>query len=459
MREKVLLNERYCAVEIDKDGKISGYNKNAQTVFSDLLNLKKTEDLKGASIFKFSGLPETNPYDSTVPEKIISSMDNLTLVDSVFYKKTGSVIVRFVRDNQVFSSFFNLVKISSSLYLELDSEFNIIFGSELFLETAGAEKSETYGASISVFTDKKNRAKISSAADLCKKNSGCVKTGEIQFNFNGVIFSYDLEVSAVNDRNGVFSGIICHCSDRSIEKKCKMMSRTIRRMSAVANFAGGIAHDYNNALTAVLGNISLAKMDAGKNSELEELLQDAESAAMKIKNLTERLGMFARGMKPSREKTDIKKLIENSIPEMLCRYKGHLTVSIQDNMTCPEIDPVLISEAIGHVVENAVDAVDNPDGRIDVEVEEAEINKQLIFRETSLVSGRYIIISVKDNGSGFEPLTSSEIFDPYVTAKDGREGLGLALAYTILKRHRGFISVENPEGGGTLFKIYLPLFQ
>jgi len=164
-------------------------------------------------------------------------------------------------------------------------------------------------------------------------------------------------------------------------------------------------------------------------------------------------------MKPSREKTDIKKLIENSIPEMLCRYKGHLTVSIQDNMTCPEIDPVLISEAIGHVVENAVDAVDNPDGRIDVEVEEAEINKQLIFRETSLVSGRYIIISVKDNGSGFEPLTSSEIFDPYVTAKDGREGLGLALAYTILKRHRGFISVENPEGGGTLFKIYLPLFQ
>ena len=86
------------------------------------------------------------------------------------------------------------------------------------------------------------------------------------------------------------------------------MGRTIRRMSAVANFAGGIAHDYNNALTAVLGNISLAKMDAEKNSELEELLRDAESAGFKIKLLTERLAMFSRGMKPAKDKTDIKKL-------------------------------------------------------------------------------------------------------------------------------------------------------
>lgn len=459
MRDTVLFNERYCAVEIDKAGKISGYNKNAQAVFSDLFKLKKTEELKGLSIFTFSDLPETDPYDVKVPERVISSIDKLTLIDTIFYKNTESVIVRFVSNNGAFSTFFNFIKFSSSLFLELDSDLNIVFASEIFMEKADAEKAETYGANIAVFTDKQNADKINSAADFYRNNnSGCIKIEEIHFNFKGNIHKYDLEVSAVNNRKGVFSGILCHCSDTSFEKKCKMMGRTIRRMSAVANFAGGIAHDYNNALTAVLGNISLAKMDAEKNSELEELLHDAESAGMKIKILTERLGMFARGMKPLKEKTDIKNLIENSIPEMLCNYKGQYTVHFQDNMTCPEIDPELINEAIRHVVENAIDAVDNPDGKVEVEVEEAEINNQSVFRETSLVSGRYIIISVKDNGAGIHPLTSNEIFDPYVSAKEGREGLGLALSYTIIKRHRGFISVETPENGGALFKIYLPLF-
>lgn len=229
-------------------------------------------------------------------------------------------------------------------------------------------------------------------------------------------------------------------------------------MSAVANFAGGIAHDYNNALTAVLGNISLAKMDAEKNSELEELLRDAESAGLKIKILTERLGMFARGMKPAKDKTDIKKLVEGIFPDLFLNYKGRYKINIQDKMTQPEIDQELISEAVRHVIENAIDAADKTDGEISIDAKEADVDQESVFREISLVAGRYIIISVTDNGEGLESYAAGDIFDPYVTTKNGREGLGLALAYTILKRHRGFISVDIPEGGGAVFKIYIPLF-
>ncbi len=459
MRDTVLFNERYCTVEIDRDGIISGYNNNARSVISDLFKLQKSEDLNGLSICKFSDSFDSGKYDSSVPEKIISCIDELTLIDTIHYDKTGSVIVRFVRDNDEFSSYFNFIKFSSSLFLELDKEQNIIFASELFLKTASAGKSEIYGENISALTDKQGSTKIGSAVALCRENiSGFTKIDQLQMKFGGSVRCYDIEASAVKDGNGAFSGLLCCCSDTSFEKRCGVMNRSIRKMSAIANFAGGIAHDYNNALTAVLGNISLAKMDAGKNSELEELLRDAESAGMKIKTLTERLGMFARGMKPAKEKTDIGSLVQNSLPEMFCGYKGRYTVSFQENMTSPEIDPVLVREAICHVIENAVDAVDNTDGKIEISVEEGEINKQAVFRETSLVAGRYIIISVKDNGAGIESSHGGEIFDPYISTKAGRDGLGLALAYTILKRHRGFISAENAGDGGALFKIYLPLF-
>jgi len=459
MREKILLNERYGVVEIDKTGLITGYNRNALSILSGLGKTAASEDLKGMNISEFSAAGNSAHYDPSTPGEIISSFNGIKLIDTIPYNETELVIVRFVKNNEVLTPFFNGIRFSSSLNLELDNDQNIIFASDSFCKIAGMEKSDIFGSHISKFMDKDNTAKIRSAENLCKESAvDCIKIEEVQFTFNGIACIYDMEILSINDNRGLFCGILCHFIDTSFEKKCKTMSRVIRRMSAVANFAGGIAHDYNNALTAVLGNISLAKMDAEKNSELEELLRDAESAGLKIKTLTERLGMFARGMKPVKDKTDMKKLIESIVPELFSCYKGHYRISIPDNMRHPEIDQELISEAFRHVVENAVDAADKPDGEIVIEAEESEINEGLVFRETSLVAGKYIIISVKDNGSGLEQFASSEIFDPYVTTKDGREGLGLALAYTIIKRHRGFISVETPESGGAVFKIFIPLF-
>jgi len=459
VREKILSNERYGVVEINKDGTVAAYNSNALAILGNLCRLNPGEELKGLSVTDLSGSGKSVYYDAAVPEKFFSSIDGIKHIDNIFYKDTESVIVRFVTDNEMLVPLLNMIKLSSSLYVEFDNNMNIIFANDSFIKSAGADRSQLYGANISIITEQKVTGKINSVADLCKNDiSGCIKMDEVQFTFHGSACTYDMEIFPIHSAKGLFSGILCHLVDSSAEKKIQKMSRAIRRMSAVANFAGGIAHDYNNALTAVLGNISLAKMDAEKNSELEELLRDAESAGLKIKILTERLGMFARGMKPSKDKTDIKGLIESIIPELFSDFKGHYKISIKGEMTHPAIDQELISEAVKHVIENAVDAVDKPDGEIIIEAEEGEVDKESIFRETSLVSGRYIIISVSDNGAGLDQPASGEIFDPYVTTKEGREGLGLALAYTILKRHRGFISADASESGGAVFKIYLPLF-
>ncbi len=459
MREKVLLNERYGTVEVDSSGIITGYNNKGQAALSVFYKKQSSDNLKGLNIAELSGTDGVVVYNSDLPCEIISSLSGIIVIDYIVYKDTGNVIIRFAPINEVFVPFFKMIKTSSLLYMELDKDLNILFMSDMFVAITGINTSDMYGSGISSFTDKSSTVKIGSAAELCNKNvNDSTKINDIQFSFKGIVRIFDMELSTATKDQGSVPSIFCYLIDRFYEKKCKTMVRTIRRMSAVANFAGGIAHDYNNALTAVLGNISLAKMDAEKDSELEELLDDAESAGLKIKTLTERLGMFARGMKPAKDETDIKKLLENILPEVLAGYKGQCVINIKENMTHPEIDQELVSEAVKHVIENAVDAVDRPDGEITIEAGETEVNQESVFRETSLVSGKYIVISVKDNGTGVDKLSVKDIFDPYVTTKNGREGLGLALAYTILKRHRGFISVDTAPGGGADFRIYIPLF-
>lgn len=459
MNDKILFNGRYGAVEIDKSGIITRYNENALKLLSGHDNADSLDKPEKVNIAEYAAGDKYITYDSARPEIVFSMIEGVKLIDVIYYEKTETVLVRFSSENPAFIPFFDIVKFSSSLFLELDNDLNILFASESFFKMAGYNKSEICGSAISLFTDKTNFTKISSASGLCQKNVlDCIKVEDVQFSFNNIHRLFDLEVYPVSDNYKQFSGILIHLLDTSCEKKCRQMNRSIRRMSAVANFAGGIAHDYNNALTAVLGNISLAKMDAEKDSELEELLHDAESAGLKIKTLTERLGLYSRGMKPARVKTDVKALIENIVSEVFPGFKGSCNTSIQENMFQPDIDPELISEAIMHVFENAIDAADQPAGEVLIEVMETEISKESVFRETSLVPGKYIQISVRDNGPGFDEHTLNEIFDPYITTKPGREGLGLALTYTILKRHRGFISADTSDTGGAEFKIYIPLF-
>lgn len=220
MREEILLNERYGALEIDKNGTIISYNNHARVILNDLCRKNSTAELKGTAITVFSASAESSAYDYTSPEKIISSIPGIKHVDNIFYKKGDTVVVRFVKHNEIFTPFFDLIKSSSSLYIELDDKLDVIFMTDSFLKIAGTDSSEVYGENISAVTDKNGLAKINSASDLCRKEIiDSIKIDEIQFNFNGRICLYDLEILPVRSSEG---GIFCHLIDSSAEKKSKV---------------------------------------------------------------------------------------------------------------------------------------------------------------------------------------------------------------------------------------------
>jgi PAS domain S-box-containing protein len=226
----------------------------------------------------------------------------------------------------------------------------------------------------------------------------------------------------------------------------------VQKLESVGTLAGGIAHDFNNILTTIIGNISIAKMQIKSEDKIFDLLSEAEMASTRAQALTRQLLTFAKGGMPVKETASIKAVIEQSSLFMLRGSKARCEFSIAEDLWPAEVDVGQISQVINNIVLNASQAM--PEGGIiQVTAENLTIDAGHILPAEP---GRYIRISITDEGVGIAEKHHSKVFDPYFTTKHSGSGLGLAVTYSIIKKHNGHITVESRLGVGTTFHIYLP---
>ena len=223
------------------------------------------------------------------------------------------------------------------------------------------------------------------------------------------------------------------------------------KLESIGLLAGGIAHDFNNVLTSVLSNTSLAMISVPDDSETRASLQEVEKACLRAKTLTQQLLTFAKGGAPVKKLADI---------GVLCRETGGFAVrgstvrchfDIAADLWPAEVDEGQIVQVIQNLVINAVQAM--PAGG----------NIHLVARNVPpsepagpLPRGRYVSITVADEGEGIPRESLPRIFDPYFTTKAKGSGLGLATAYSIVRRHGGHIAVRSDVGRGSTFRVFLP---
>ena len=225
------------------------------------------------------------------------------------------------------------------------------------------------------------------------------------------------------------------------------------KLESIGLLAGGIAHDFNNILTVLIGNLGLAKlMFNEENSKLEEIFADSENAAMKAKDLTQQLLTFAKGGEPIKKASSLVKLIKDSADFALRGSNINFINRVANDLWPSEIDEGQISQVINNLIINANQAMPEG-GDITISAENCVIGED---DWTSLNRGRYIKISIKDQGIGIPENNLSKIFDPYFTTKAKGSGLGLATSYSIIKRHGGLLSAESELSVGTTFNVYLP---
>lgn len=241
---------------------------------------------------------------------------------------------------------------------------------------------------------------------------------------------------------------------RDITEKRKMEDELLKaqKLESIGILAGGIAHDFNNLLTAILGNISLAKMFVSEGDKIHLKLSEAEKASLRARDLTQQLLTFSRGGAPVKKTSSITEIIKDSAAFSLCGSKVTSVFMIPDDLWLVEVDEGQISQVINNIILNAEQAMSGGG------VIEVACRNVLVAEESNLPlrNGRYILVTISDQGEGIPEEVLPRIFDPYFTTKECGKGLGLSTVYSIIQNHDGHISVSSKLGVGTTFSIYLP---
>lgn len=262
--------------------------------------------------------------------------------------------------------------------------------------------------------------------------------------------------SAIKDSLGNLYGAIETLEDITEQKIAEEELMRIKTLESIGRFATGVAEDFDSLMSAVLRNIFLAKLSAADEDKiLEEGLETAERAGLQAKELAHQLITFAKGGYPVLKLESINELLDEvasqiPIPGIEC------TVDVPEGLWPVEIDSVQIKRVIGYMVQNAIEAMPQG-GSIHLTARNVEITDK---DKGNLKKGNYLKLSIRDSGVGIKPENLSRIFDPYFTTKktSGRKGLGLGLSlcYSIMRNHRGFITVESEPDRGTTFNLFIP---
>jgi len=253
--------------------------------------------------------------------------------------------------------------------------------------------------------------------------------------------------------------IQCNIRDITERKGLEDQLRQALKMEAIGRLAGGVAHDFNNMLTVIMGCSELAQQSECLSAEARELLDQVLAAAHRAETLTRQLLTFSRKKIMQLRIADLNEVVAGFI-KMLQRVIGEdvaLDVEYSNDKALVEVGEGLIEQVLMNLAVNARDAMPNG-GRLSIKTGRTNVDQVGVRGQLQESKGDFIWLRVSDTGIGMTELTQTHIFEPFFTTKDVGKGTGMGLStvYGIVRQHRGWIEVESQVGTGSVFTIYLP---
>jgi PAS domain S-box-containing protein len=258
------------------------------------------------------------------------------------------------------------------------------------------------------------------------------------------------------DAEGGLAGAVWVLRDVSDAARLEHERSKAARLESLGVLAGGLAHDFNNILIGVVGNLSLAQTMVRPGDEaLRARLTHAEAACVRARGVTNQLLTFAKGGAPVKTTASIRELAVECTRFALSGSAVAPRFAIDPELWAADIDTVQIGQVVHNLVLNAMQAM-HRGGIVDVMVQNVDVTSSEQCPGASLLPGKYVRVTVADKGPGIAPDHLSHIFDPYFTTKEKGSGLGLAISYSIVRAHGGAITVDSELGGGSRFSVYVP---
>jgi hypothetical protein len=257
-------------------------------------------------------------------------------------------------------------------------------------------------------------------------------------------------------------GILWHgyVQDITERKQLESQLRQAQKLEAIGQLAGGVAHDFNNILAAIMMHLGLLQLNPALDEETRHALTDLDAQARRAASLTRQLLMFSRRSVLAVKPVDLNEVVANLL-KMLRRLIGeHIDLRFDGKSALPlvEADAGMIDQVLMNLTVNARDAMPKG-GRITISTTLADVDAAHTAENPNRRAGRFVCLAVSDTGCGMDAATLKRMFEPFFTTKDVGKGTGLGLAtvHGIAAQHKGWVEVDSQVGVGSTFRVYLPV--
>lgn len=236
--------------------------------------------------------------------------------------------------------------------------------------------------------------------------------------------------------------------------------RQAHKMEAIGTLAGGVAHDFNNILAAIIGYSELATDDIPGDHPAADSLKSILTASNRAKNVVQKLLAFSRKTAPEKAVIKLSALLDESLNILKATLPTSIDIRVEtsENEGLVLADPTELQQILINLISNAAQSIEQNIGSIEISLNEIDLLDEPWGVDNKIFVGKHVELTIIDSGEGMSQQTISKIFDPYFTTKEVGKGtgLGLAIVHGILKSHNGAISVSSQSGRGTTVKIILP---
>ncbi len=277
---------------------------------------------------------------------------------------------------------------------------------------------------------------------------------------DGTLYTEDASISPVRDVHGRIVNFVA--SKRDVTHELELMShhQQAQKMESVGRLAGGVAHDFNNMLQAILGHAEIAMAVIEPDHPVRDDLQAIIVSARRSADLTRQLLGFARRQTIQPRVLDLNLVVSNTLKLLQQTIGEDIGVVWQPGADLWHVamDPIQLDQILVSLYDNARDAIEK-DGNGKIEIETRKVSLQAGDLKGGVQEpGDYVALSVRDNGCGMDAATLEHVFEPFFTTKKMGQGTGLGLAttYGIIRQNQGIIEVDSAPGKGTAFVVYLP---
>jgi two-component system cell cycle sensor histidine kinase/response regulator CckA len=344
-----------------------------------------------------------------------------------------------------------------------DDEGTITEVNSQFIRMFGYLEKEALGQNISELVGPPDRLEEAHAYRRRAASGAILDVETVRMKKDGSCIDVSLRSAPVivgSARVGLFviyRDISLRKQDEMERSRLESQLQQSRKMEAIATLAGGIAHQFNNALTPIIGNVDLLQMKYGEDEGTAACLKDMKASGRRMAHLTSQLLAYARGGKYRSQAMSMTNFVQGALPLIA----PTLNPEVQIDTDLPvhtmdvKIDPTQMQMVLSAIISNSNDAIEG-EGRIRISARDVELDMAFVKFHPELKTGAYVSLTVEDDGRGMDEETRNRIFEPFFTTHFIGRGLGMAAVYGIVTNHGGSITVDSELGKGTTVRIYLP---